>query len=230
MIILNKIENNTADITISGDIMPNEYKWWFEDDITVPKDVREFLKQNENIDIKLNINSGGGDVFSGTEIANIIKQHKGKTTAHIESLAGSIASVIAFSCDKIQMPKNSYIMIHKPFAYLSGNSDELRKTANLLDKIQNNIESVYQQKALNGVSEKQISQMVNATSWFTGDEATKYFDIQLLDEVQVLNCTTNLKFENAPSFLFNKNNEEKIKKDFEISDEIKEKIKKLKKL
>lgn len=239
MIILNKFENNTASITISGDIMPNDLKWFHGDDITVPKDIRDFLKDNENLEITFNINSGGGDVFSGTEISNLIRNHKGKTIANIESLAGSIASVIAFSCNEIQMPKNSYLMIHKPFAMLSGDSDELRNTANLLDKIQNNIEYIYQKKALDGITEKQINKMVNATTWFTGEEATKYFNINLLDEVQVLNCNTNLKFENAPSFLLQKNieNEEKIEEKVEknetkiskLSPEIIEKISNLKK-
>ncbi|WP_156299003.1 head maturation protease, ClpP-related [Streptobacillus canis] len=232
MIILNRVEESQADITISGDIMPDDLKWFYGEDITSPRDIRNFLKENENIDVIFNINSGGGDVFSGTEIANLIRTHKGKTIANIESLAGSIASVIAFSCDKIKMPKNSYLMIHKPFANLSGDSDKLRDTANLLDKIQNNIEYVYQKKALDGVTDKQISKMVNATTWFTGEEATKYFDIELLDEVKVLNCTTNMEFENAPSFLLKKNTEKVEENESEtskLSPEIIEKVSNLKK-
>lgn len=227
MIALNKFENNVASINISGDILPNDYKMYYGDDITVPKDVREFLKENGDAEIVLNINSGGGDVFSGTEIANIIKFHKGKTTANIESIAGSIASVIAMSCDEIKMPKNSYLMIHKPFVIMTGDADDLRANADLLDKIQDNIEDVYDGKALEGVTKDQIKRMVNNTTWFTGEEAKQYFKIELLDEVKVLNCTTNLEFEDAPSFLFNQNIEENK---FELSNVTKERIKNLKKI
>ncbi|WP_462274433.1 Clp protease ClpP, partial [Filifactor alocis] len=112
------IKNQTedkADIYIYGDIVDDSWNWGWEDDPSVyPKNIRELLKECEGKSIDVHINSGGGHVFAGMAISNMIAHHDGKTTAIIDGLAGSIASVIAMGCDEIQMPCNAYLMIHKP--------------------------------------------------------------------------------------------------------------------
>ena len=69
------------------------------------------------------INSGGGSVFAGIAIYNMLKRYQGKKTVHVDALAGSIASVIAFAdSDMPTIPSNAYLMIHKPWAGCEGNA------------------------------------------------------------------------------------------------------------
>ena len=227
--ILIQNKSDVAILEVSGDIVSNDYKYYKDDygfDLTTPIEVKDFFKNNPDKEIRININSNGGDVFSGTAIANMIKEHKGKTTAHIESIGASIASVIAMACDEVKMPKNAYLMIHKPWAYMGGNADDFEKTIELLNKIQNNIEEVYMSKVVNGIERKTITKLVNEETWLTGEEASKYFNITLLEELKVLNCTSGIKYDNMPDFLLPKNEVKKV----EIPKELKEKIEKLEKM
>lgn len=223
-----RIQNkeNIAILEISGDILPNNYKELKDVfDLTTPIEVKDFFKNNPDKPIRVNINSNGGDVFSGTAICNMIREHKGKTTAYIESIGASIASVIAMSCDEVKMPKNSYLMVHKPWVTVTGNSEKLKETIDILDKIQNNIETVYMSKVKDGIKQEEIKELVNKETWLTGEEASKYFKIEVLEELKVLNYISNIKYDDIPELLI-KNNDVKT----EIPKELKNKIEKLQKI
>ena len=65
----------------------------------------------ENINI--HINSGGGSVFGGIAIYNMLRRNNAHKTVYVDGLAASIASVIMMAGDEIVMPKNATVMIHK---------------------------------------------------------------------------------------------------------------------
>ncbi|MBE6794948.1 MAG: Clp protease ClpP [Ruminococcaceae bacterium] len=74
-----------------------------------PKDIREFFADlDDSAELDVYINSGGGMVYAGLAIYNIIKRHSGKVTVYVDSLAASIASVIAFSVSSIRLFKTLY--------------------------------------------------------------------------------------------------------------------------
>lgn len=186
-----EIKNETsesADLYIYGYI--SSFKW--DDEDVVPADVKTFLDSVKDVK-KLNIyiNSGGGSVFAGMAIHNMIKRMPANKTVYVDGLAASIASVIAFAGDKIVIPSNSYLMIHKPLIMAYGNAVELRDLASVLDKIEDGILNVYMEKAKDGVDREMISDLVNDETWFTGEDAADYFDIELSSSVQaVAYCMT----------------------------------------
>ena len=102
--IKNMIETS-ADLYIHGDIVDDGWKW-FDSDIT-PADVRDQLDTLKGKELNVYINSGGGDVFAGTAIHNMLKRHEGKTVGHVDGVAASIASVILMACDEIVVPANA---------------------------------------------------------------------------------------------------------------------------
>lgn len=184
-----KIYNNADNykIDIEGPILSDK---WEDERATTPGDIKEVLNSINKNDFKpliLNINSEGGDVMAGTEIINLITEYKGTTTAIIQSMACSIASAIAFSCDNIKIYKNSYIMIHKPWGYLRGNSKELRKYAEFLDKIENNLIDIYMNKAKKGIERETIIDYLDNESWFSSSEALDVFNIEILEINKIFN-------------------------------------------
>ena len=68
-------------------------------------------------DCELNIffNSDGGSVQDGRAIYKMIRSHKGQSTAHVQGIAASIASVIALACDSVLVSLDALFMIHDPF-------------------------------------------------------------------------------------------------------------------
>lgn len=128
--------------------------------------------------ISLRLNSPGGDVFDGIAIMNALKAHQAEVTVHIDGLAASIASVIAMAGDRVVMAKNATLMIHDAWTMGIGNSKDLRKTADLLDKTSDNIASIYADRS--GTDVEQWRNLMQDETWFSADEAV---EAGLADEV-----------------------------------------------
>ena len=212
-----QIKNTTetsADIYFYGDIVSSWCGAWDDTD-QYPEKVRDFLKEHENKDLNIYINSGGGSVFAGMAIYNMLKRHKRQKTVYIDGLAGSIASVIAMAGDRIVVPKNSFIMIHKPLVGVVGNANDLREQADLLDNIEQAIINVYQENLVEGIDIETIKEMVNAETWLNGEEASKYFNIELAEENQAIAKVEseylNKNCKNIPNILDKKVDVEEVK-------------------
>jgi ATP-dependent protease ClpP protease subunit len=85
--------------------------------------------------IDLHINCPGGEVFDGITIYNLIKQHPANVTTYIDGLAASIASLIALAGNQVKMADNALFMIHNPWGMTAGDSKEMRRMADRLDKV-----------------------------------------------------------------------------------------------
>lgn len=182
--IRNQTED-TADLCFYGDINSEslgEWQKYFPED-KAPKDVQDFLDQLENVSkINVHINSGGGSVFGGIAIYNILMRYNAEITVYVEGIAASIASVIAMAGDRIIIPSNAQMMIHKPLSVARGNADEMRKEADILDGCQKVILNTYMRHAKEGVTEEQINDLINAETWKNGDGWQEYFDIDVSEE------------------------------------------------
>ena len=214
-----QIKNSTetsCDLYFYGDIVDS---WWgaWDDMDQYPESIKNFLDEAKGKDINIYINSGGGSVFAGMAIYNMLKRHQGYKTVYVDGLAGSIASVIALAGDKVIIPSNAYMMIHKPWCGLHGNSTELREMADILDKIEEGILNVYNENLAENADIEVVKAMVNAETWLTGDEASKYFNIDVSESVDAVACTSDYfnKYSKVP-----KNISNDFKKEVEIPKDI----------
>jgi ATP-dependent protease ClpP protease subunit len=175
-----------------GDIVSDEMDKWTSTD-TCPQDIQDILNQiDANKPLNIYINSGGGSVFAGLAIYNMLKRSPCNKTVYVDGLAGSIASVIAMAGDKIVMPSNSFLMIHKPSCDIAGNSNDIRKMADDLDRIQEGILNVYAEKLAKDCSMDTIKQMVNNETWIVGSEASKYFNVEVVQSNKAVASVSNL--------------------------------------
>ncbi|MBB1079061.1 Clp protease ClpP [Limosilactobacillus sp. STM2_1] len=170
-------QNNLAELYIDGEIVTDEW----EDSDTSAAGFRDTLKSLGDVKtINLHINSPGGSVFEGIAIYNMLKQNLAHINVYIDGLAASIASVIAMSGDVIFMPSNSMLMIHNPWTMAVGNSKELRKQADDLDKITQASVRTYLEKAGDKLNESTLKELMDEETWLTAQEAKDY---GLADEV-----------------------------------------------
>lgn len=192
-----KIENagymelkNEADgiqLYIYGDIVSSQWDVWCDE--VCPKDIQEFMSQvNANEDMTVHINSGGGDVFAGIAIYNILKRHAGHKKGIVDGLAASIASVILMACDEIVMASGAQLMIHKPSAIGWGNADDFAKLIDELDKCQQSITDIYMENVNEGVTEEMITEKINAETWMNGTEAQELFNITVEEKPAIAAC------------------------------------------
>lgn len=198
--------DSSADLFFYGDIVSETWQSeWYEDDMA-PGDVKKFLDQLDGTEnINIHINSGGGSVFGGIAIYNMLRRNNAHKTVYVDGLAASIASVIMMAGDEIVMPKNATVMIHKPSAsyfFTTKNVDDLRKDAESLDTCQEAIMQTYMTKAK--VDKEEIEQKVNDETWLTGEEAAELFDIKVEEANDAVACAGSSMFfcyKNVPTSL-----------------------------
>ena len=127
------------------------------------------LKDLGDVDeINVRISSGGGSIVEGNAIFNELKRHPAKVITHIDSIAASMASVIAMAGDEVRMAANALFMIHNPWTASIGGAEQLRKDADLLDKMENNIRNSYDRSNL---SVDELSAAMDADTYYTAEEA-----------------------------------------------------------
>lgn len=169
-------EPNIGELLLYGVI--SDSSWW-EDNVS-PKQFKADLDALGDVDeIRVFINSDGGDVFAGQAIYSMLKRHKAKITVHVDGLAASIASVIAMAGDTVYMPKNAMMMIHNPWTIAFGTADDFRKLAEDMDKIRESLIVAYQDKS--GQDREKIIEMMDAETWMTAEEAV---ELGFADEIE----------------------------------------------
>lgn len=162
---MNKIE-------IKGAIIPNNsieaYKKEGKE-YTALQDI-ELPPSSEPIEVI--INSGGGDVFTGSEIYSRLKDHKGQVIVKIVGVCASIASVIAMAGDTVEMSPTGLFMIHNAMAWTYGNTKEHKKQIEALEVVNNSIALAYQNKT--GLPMETIRNLMEEETWFSCDRALEY--------------------------------------------------------
>lgn len=128
--------------------------------------------------VHMHINSPGGDVFEARAMSAVIVAHAGKVVAHIDGLCASAATYLALACSEVRMTDGGLFMVHNSWTMAYGNKSELRTTADLLDKIDGTIVASYVQKT--GATNEQVTAWMDATTWFTAQEA---LDAKFIDAI-----------------------------------------------
>lgn len=120
-------------------------------------------------DLTVRINSPGGEVFEAVAIMNLLRDHAARITAKVDGIAASAASFLAVSADETIMGGNTELMIHDAWGLAIGNAADMRQYADMLDRVSNDIASVYDAKA--GGGRDSWREYMLAESWFTAEEA-----------------------------------------------------------
>lgn len=141
--------------------------WGWGDGVSAKGFINDIQKHRGK---KLNvlINSPGGAVTDGLAIYNYIRQ-RGNVDTHVIGIAASIASVIALGGETVSIAENGLFMVHNPSGISFGTSEDMRKDADVLDVFKGSLQRTYQ--AETGATEKQISDWMDAETWFSAEDA-----------------------------------------------------------
>lgn len=174
-----RFENKKTEDGISSDTTEiyiySEIGGWFGMTAT---DFIDQLKAVDTAKIDLHLNSPGGEVFDGVAIYNSLVNHKAEVTVYVDGLAASAASFIAQAGDKVIMQKASTMMIHDASGLAWGNAKDMVDTATILNKISDNIASIYADRT--GGTQEEWRAFMQEEVWYTAKEAV---DAGLADSV-----------------------------------------------
>ena len=141
--------------------------------------LNEFRAIPADNELEISINSPGGSVFTALSITSILQEHKGAITIRVNGVAMSAATIITSTPNaKVIMPKGSMMMIHKVSSIAWGNADDMRKMAEDMEAIEQNIINMYVAKT--GRTEEEIREKVNAETYFSAEQAVEF---GLADEI-----------------------------------------------
>ncbi|MER0106674.1 head maturation protease, ClpP-related [Corynebacterium sp. KPL2895] len=155
-----------SEILMYGPIGPD---FWEPENAITAKSVMAQLADISG-DVTVRISSGGGDVYEGIDIMTALKNHDGKVTVIVESLAASAASFIAVGgADRVLMRPSSELMVHRAWTLTEGNADDARKTLADLERQDNKLAAIYAAKA-GGEIHDWLDAMSSET-WYTAEEA-----------------------------------------------------------
>jgi len=172
-------------VNIKGVIIPNDDKWiyeWFGIEATSPNSVNKVLEKANGEDIEVEINSGGGSVFAGSEIYTALKSYSGNVTVKIVGLAASAASVIAMAGNKVMMSPTAQIMIHNVSSRASGDYRDMEHTAEVLRNANDTIANAYRIKT--GKTQEKLLALMDHETWMTAEKAK---ELGFIDEIMFEN-------------------------------------------
>jgi len=134
------------------------------------KDVARQLADMGAVDqIRVKINSPGGNVFDAMTIMNLLDQNPARVMVEIDGLAASAASIVAMAGDEIKIAESGMMMIHRASLLAYGNAQDMLEVANLLEKVDGQIANVYARRS--GRKPETFRKMMDAETWMTGQEA-----------------------------------------------------------
>lgn len=153
---------------------------WFEESVS-SDDVRKALAAfpSGETEMRITIDSPGGDVYEGITIFNIIRDFARNNpdveiTTYVQGMAASMASVIALAAwsvnprNDVIVEDNSIFMIHNAWGIVIGDENDMREGAEWFSKVDDMLRSVYVRRS--GKSDDEIKAMMDAETWLWGNE------------------------------------------------------------
>lgn len=140
--------------------------------------VEQIQELNGADEINVYINTMGGSVQEGISIINALRRTGATINTYNTSFACSMGATILLAGDNKYMYDNSLMFIHNAWSMACGNSQELRRQADDLDKINQAILNIYKQATT--LDEATLIQMMNDETWLTSEECKDYFNINII--------------------------------------------------
>lgn len=158
--------SDEASISILGEIGGGDYG----DGIT-SKRIAGALRSIGERDVRVDINSPGGDFFEGVAIYNMLREHKAKVTVNVLGLAASAASVIAMAGDEIKVAKTGFLMVHNAWGITIGNRHDMQAAAAMMEPFDRAMRDLYAERS--GSKAEDVEAWMDAETFFTGEDAVK---------------------------------------------------------
>lgn len=129
-------------------------------------------------DLELHINSKGGDAFEGMAMLGLLKGYEGKKTALVQGICASAATLPLFAMDEVKAQETSMFLFHKSATMSFGHADDLRKSANELDTIDQTVIDLYMKKFKG--TEAELIELLDSDTLIS---AKKALELGLIDEI-----------------------------------------------
>jgi ATP-dependent Clp protease protease subunit len=167
-------QNSSPEISIYGYIG----QWEAVDYKGFQNAFRNILATSKEMTVR--IHSGGGSVYEGLAIYDLMRSSDSNITVIVEGMAASMASIIALGGDVVKMTENAFFMMHAPKIGCSGSKEELDSAIKQLAAAETRLREIYKERI--GVADSVVDEWFkpNQDTWL---DSVTCKDLKICDEV-----------------------------------------------
>lgn len=168
-------------LKFNGAVADNDYEEvydWFGMECVTPKKVTDFLNNANGEDVTIQINSGGGSVFAGSEIFTDLSKYSGNVTAEISGICASAATFVLLAANHIAITPIGQVMIHNVAGGQNGDYRDMNSMSKVLLGASENIADLYAKRM--NISSEEAQALMDAETWYNAKQAK---ESGLVDEI-----------------------------------------------
>lgn len=173
------------EIKIYGEIIPFQDQFYIENGYVNLTSVQKQLQEAAGSDVKVRINSVGGDVEEGfaiySELRRYARDHKAKITTFAEGRCASIATIIFLAGDERITTEYTSPFVHNAWTYAEGDAKELLRTVADLEKCNEMIAKHYATHT--NLTYEDARELMDSESYITPEECVNLRFATSVEEV-----------------------------------------------
>lgn len=149
---------------------------------------RTALQNNKNLTIR--VHCGGGSVFEGLAIYDLIRSSDSHVKIHVEGIAGSMGGVIGLAGDEIVINENAFFMMHAVSGGTWGNKQDLLNYVDTMTSCEDRLRKIFTERT--NATPETIEEWLNSGKdfWLTSDVCK---ELGIVDEIVVPTKSVSLQ-------------------------------------
>lgn len=97
-------------------------------------------------DLTIRMHCGGGSVYEGLAIYDLIRNSEGHTKVIVEGMAASMGGVIALAGDEIEMSDNAFFMMHAVTAGCHGTKNDFKNGLQQIENCEERLGKIFKER------------------------------------------------------------------------------------
>ena len=122
--------------------------------------------------IRVHIMSGGGDVYSGFALKNILEKSRVKVVTIALGSCCSAATFMFLGGSERRMGQNAYLLIHQISTEIWGEYKDLKNEMKNCEKLMKNLKTMYMEKT--EIPEKKFKKLMKKDLYLSASKCLKY--------------------------------------------------------
>jgi ATP-dependent protease ClpP protease subunit len=129
--------------------------------------------------IRVHIMSGGGDVYSGFALKNILEKSRVKVVTIAQGSCCSAATFMFLGGSERRMGQNAYLLIHQISTEIWGEYKDLKNEMKNCEKLMKNLKTMYMEKT--EIPEKKFKKLMKKDLYLSASKCLKYKIAHVVD-------------------------------------------------
>lgn len=149
-----------------------------DNDLRNQKMSRSLPKDFPDIPIWLHIQSGGGSLFTGLNMADQLRIIDTPIYSIIEGYCASAATLLSMACTRRYIMPSAFTLIHQLSSWTQGTYEQLQDDMHVNDMLMARLYGFYEEKTK--LKAGDLKELMRRDSWFSADESVEK---GLVDEI-----------------------------------------------